>query len=196
MNRRAAAAYGTLAALLFGSTSWAELDAAPLEMDACALLQSAEITATLGLPAEPGIRRDAGMESNGAYSSTCVWMVRFGGTEAASPNAPLGGRSFVILNAMQWPAGSGLARTFLEAFHTAAEAGEIPSRPEPRSFGDEALWWGDGLAVVSGDVGFGLSVFAPALEAEYPGFYEEQLAPKVVDRLDARSRSFDIDHAY
>lgn len=187
MNGRRAAVHCALGALLSASTSVAELDSAPLEIDSCALLQSAEISDALGLPAGPGTRRDAGMEPNGAYSSACFWIVRFGGAETEDPAAPLGGKSFVILNAMQWPTGSGLAHTFLEAFHAAAETGEISARPEPRSFGDEALWWGDGLAVVTGDVSFGISVFAPALEAEYPGFFEEQLARKVLQRLNARN---------
>ena len=35
-------------------------------IDACSLLKAAEIQATVGAPVDPGVRRDAGMESNGA----------------------------------------------------------------------------------------------------------------------------------
>lgn len=158
----------------------------PPDIDACSLLESNEITEVIGLPADPGIRRDAGLQADGSYSSTCLWVVKFGGNEIEDPSAPLGGRSFVILNAIQWPAHSGLARTFLEDFFKAAEIGEIPSTPESRKFGDDALWWGDGLAVVRGDVSFGLSAFVPAVEIDYPGAFEESLAPHIIRRLDAR----------
>jgi hypothetical protein len=154
-----------------------------IQVDACALLTPAEVTQVIGLPVSSGVRRDQGLQPNGSYSSTCVWTINIDLEEPKNPRAPLGGRSFVILNAIQWPAGSGLARTFLEGFHAAAANGEIPSKPVPRKFGDEALWWGDGLAVRVEDVSFGLSVFMPKKKAPRPGHYEEQLAPRIVERL-------------
>jgi hypothetical protein len=161
----------------------AETASGALEINACTLLTDAEISRVVGFPVAKGIRQDEGPQKNRSYSSACVWVV--GGEEdiAENPNAPLGGRSFVILNAMQWPRGSGLARTFLEAFHSAAAHGEIASKPAPRDFGDEALWWGDGLAVRVDDVSFGLSVFIPARKSPQPGQFEEQLAPFVLKRL-------------
>jgi hypothetical protein len=153
-------------------------NAGTTEIDACSLLQPAEITAAISLQAEAGVRRDEGMVPQGAYSSACVWNVL---PEGAAPR-----KSFVIVNAMQWPSGSGKAGTFLDAFRTAAANGEIASQPEPRNFGDEALWWGDGLAFRRGDVSVGISVFVPGLRGERAGQFEEQLAVHILRRLDAR----------
>jgi hypothetical protein len=165
----------------------------PLEIDACALLRAQEISQVLSLPIEEGVRRDAGLDpAQGMYSSTCVWTVASDGS-AVDPAKPLGGRSFVILNAMQWPRGSGQSRTFLDAFREAAASGEISSEPAARDFGDEALWWGDGLAVRRADVSFGVSVFVHGMKAERPGAFEERLAPLILQRLergeDATARS-------
>ncbi len=158
--------------------------ASAAEIDACSLLLAAEISAVLDLPADAGLRRDEGVVPQGAYSSACVWTVRPESAAADDPDAPLGGKSFVILNAMQWPAGSGLARTFLEAFRSAAARGEIASQPVPRDFADEALWWGDGLAFRRGDVSVGISVFVPSRRAARAGHFEEQLAAHILRRLD------------
>lgn len=160
--------------------------AVPPRIDACSLLQQQEIERAIGQPVETGARRDAGMESNGAWSSSCIWMVP--AARAATPDAgkPSGGRSFVILNAMQWPLGSGRAHEFLDSFREAAASGVLPRAPEPRHFGDEALWWGDGLAVRKGDVSFGLSVHVPHAAAEAPGAAEARLAPAVLERLEGR----------
>ena len=153
----------------------------PQPIDACSLLQPSQISAALGLPVEAGTRRDEGIVPQGAYSSACIWPVQ---TDAAA------GRNFVIVNAMQWPAGSGLADTFLEAFRKAAASGEIPSKPVPRDFGDAALWWGDGLALRLGDVSVGISVFVPSLKAQHAergaGYFEERLAPHVLKALERR----------
>jgi hypothetical protein len=158
---------------------------AALTIDACALLVPGEIATVIGLPVKPGVRRDAGLVSNGSYSSACVWEVDAGTSGPADPQAPLGGKSFVILNAMQWPTGSGLAHTFLDSFRQAAADGTIPGKPSARDFGDAALWWGDGLAVCKGDVSFGISVFLPTSAARPPkGVFEEQLAPRILRRLE------------
>lgn len=159
------------------------------EIDACSLLSAAQISRVINLPVEEGVRKDEGLQQNGAYSSACVWVVRRETAAPENPQAPLGGRSFVILNAIQWPAGSGLARTFLEAFHAAAAKGEIASQPVPRQFGDEALWWGDGLAVRTQDVSFGVSVFLPGGPSRSVGFFEEKLAPSILRSLCDRDRA-------
>lgn len=155
------------------------------EIDACTLLTAAEISRAIGLPVDAGVRRDAGMQKNGAYSSACLWTIRTQVAAPDNPAKPLNGKSFVILNAMQWPAGSNLARTYLEDFREASANGVIPGKPVPKSFGDEALWWGDGLAVRKRDVSFGVSVFMPGVDKR-PAEMEEKLAPHILRRLDKR----------
>jgi hypothetical protein len=152
-------------------------------IDACALLQPMEMERVLvGHSVAPGVRNDAGLESNGAYSSTCMWMLRSEGAPAAQQAAR--GRSYVILNVMQWPAGSGKAGSFLESFREAKEAGVLTAPLVPKSFGDEALWWGDGLAVRRRDISFGLSVVVAG--GGVRGVNEERLAPHVLRRIDTR----------
>jgi hypothetical protein len=126
--------------------------------------------------------------TKGAYSSACVWEVEVDNPNRDDPNAPMGGKSFVILNAMRWPAGSGLAHSFLDEFHQAEINHDIPGKTSPRKFGDDALWWGDGLAVCKGDISFGLSVFLPPSDKRPPkGVFEERLAPKILSRLEPAS---------
>ena len=164
------------ACALLGAAAASSAEVPPI--DACSLLKPAEISAALGLQVNEGVRRDEGLVPQGAYSSACVWTVQH----------PAAGKNFVIVNAMRWPAGSGLAGTFLEAFRKAAASGEIPSQPVPRDLGDEALWWGDGLAIRRGDVSVGISVFVPSLKAQRQdsraGHFEERLAAHILERLD------------
>jgi hypothetical protein len=156
---------------------------APL-LDACSLLSSAEISAVLKMPIDVGIRADSGHEGDDSYSSSCIWTIANGKPPLLDPSAPLGGKRFVILNAMRWPAGSTGARSYLEAFREAARKGDIEHTPQPKRFGDEALWWGDGLAVRQGNVGFGISVFL-AEKSDLPETFEESLASLVLRHLTA-----------
>lgn len=153
-------------------------------IDACTLLQPAQIASVIGQPVEPGVPQDAGAESNGAWSSSCIWGLTAERDLPRNPKAPLGGRSFVILNAMQWPVGSGRAHEFLDSFREAAAEGVLASAPSPRKLGDEALWWGDGLAVRKHDASFGLSVHLPKTPPKDRGVWEERLAPLVLAQLD------------
>jgi hypothetical protein len=157
----------------------------PAAIDACALLQRAEITQIIGAPVGEPTRRDAGLASNGSFSSTCIWEIQAANPPPLRADAPLGGKSFVILNAQQWPRGSGLAHTFLDSFREAAKNGDIPNQTTPRKVGDEALWWGDGLAVRRHDVSFGVSVFFAGSKMNHTGAFEEQLAPHILRRLDS-----------
>jgi len=180
---------GALVALLAATATGGAESAPPGTMatiDACSLLDVDDIRAAVGMPVDSGVRRDSGLESNGAYSSSCVWVLRPNVSAAPDPSKPLGGRSFVIMNAMQWPAGSGLAHTFLDSFRQAAADGEIPSQPQARHFGDEALSWGDGLAVRQRDVSFGVSVFIPGESKQRRDALQELLAPSILRRLTAR----------
>ena len=180
------AAAGFAAVWVASTPAWSnqgdDVDTRPAPINACELLSHAAVAEATGVAAEPGIRRDPGYTSDGAYSSVCIWMLD-GANTATDRSAPLGGRSFVMLNAMRWPEGSGLADTFLQAFHEAAAIGEIPRAPAPRDFGDAALWWGDGLAVRAGDVSFGLSVVLRGAEPGHPGEYEERLAPVILRQI-------------
>jgi hypothetical protein len=172
--------------LPFGIAAAAAADPLP-SIDACALITPAEIQSVIGHAVNAGARRDSGLEADGAWSSSCVWTL----TEeavAAQGNvaAPLRGRSFVILNAVQWPLGSGRAREFLDAFHQAAASGVLRQAPSPRKIGDEALWWGDGLAVRKNDVSFGLSVQLRRSKPSFAGVWEEALAPRVLAQIERR----------
>ena len=160
---------------------------ASVAIDACALLRRSEISQAIGAPVGQPARQDAGIEPDGSYSSSCVWEIHAANPANAGASAPLGGKSFVILHAMQWPRGSGLAHGFLDAFRKAAENGDIPAKTIPRNFGDEALWWGDGLAVRKYDVSFGISVFFPGSTVDHTGVLEERLAPHILQRLEKRA---------
>lgn len=161
-------------------------DPAPIPINACAFLQPAEIARMIRAPVGEPTRQDDGLEKNGSYSSSCVWEIRTVNPGRPNADAPLGGKSFVILNAVQWPQGSGRAHLFLDAFREAAQTGDIPGKVSPRTAGDEALWWGDGLAVRRHDVSFGVSVFFPRSKLNHTGVLEERLAPYIVQRIDAR----------
>lgn len=171
-----------IAALATGAAAYAA--ETPLEINACELLTSAEISVAVGLPVDNGRRQDEGMSRDGQYSSTCMWTIE--PVKAPAQTAPGRGRRFVILNAQRWPAGRDMARKFLQAFHESADKGVIANKPVPRKFGDEALWWGDGLAVRRGDVSFGLSVFMPKRNEARTSALEEKLAPLVLRRLDRK----------
>jgi hypothetical protein len=173
-------------ALLSGAMFCAVHAAEPsLEINACELLTPAEITAAVGLPVDQGRRQDEGMARDGQYSSTCFWTIE--PDKVPDQTAPGKGRRFVILNAQRWPAGRDMAKKFLEAFHESADKGVIANQPVPRKFGDDALWWGDGLAVRKGDVSFGISVFMPKRDEARTSVREEKLAPHILKRLDRKS---------
>jgi len=156
-----------------------------LQINACALLLPAEIEQVIGHQVARGTRDDAVMTANGSYSSTCVWEVDPKSPGNPDPSAPMGGKRFVMLLALRWPSGSGLAHTFLDSFRKAAADGTIPGKPLSRNFGDEALQWGDGLAVRKGDVSFGLSVFLQrAGRPRASQRLEERLAPLILHRLE------------
>jgi hypothetical protein len=155
-------------------------------VNACALLKDDEVSAILGVKVLPGERRDEGnVEPNeyvkvGTYSSTCLWRVASDKTN--DPTKPMNGISFAILNAMQWPKGGDDAKKFIQSFHEAAEAGVIDNKPVSLKIGDDAIWWGDGVAVRKGDRSFGISVHLTDGRPKERGM-EEELAKKIAPRI-------------
>ncbi len=146
----------------------------PERLNACDMLEAADVERVIGVPVRTAERRDDGMTKDGAYSSTCFW----GTTEV-----PEMGGTYAILNAMAWPAGSGGGKHFLEEFYHAADAHVIPSQPEPLSYGDESLYWGDGVAVLVGDISFGISVRHSSPDRSIRRIMEEMLAKKILENL-------------
>jgi hypothetical protein len=130
-------------------------------VDACALLTPEEVSEVIGVKVDAGARRDDGWVDNetvhGAYSSTCFWRAT-ADRNMADPSLSMGGASYAILNVFSWPPGSQEAGSFLQKFRDAADSNLIPSKPVPLKIADEALWWGDGVAVKSGNIAFGISV--------------------------------------
>ncbi|MGE4062152.1 MAG: hypothetical protein AB7E79_02185 [Rhodospirillaceae bacterium] len=157
-------------------------------VNACALLTDKEVASTLQLQVAPADRRDDGNLDDrpgyeGSYSSTCVWRVAED-SGRDSVDLPMAGMRFAILNAITWPKGSGKAKNFLQSFHDAAEHDIIPSKPVPlKGIGDDALWWGDGVASRVGDVSFGVSVFLQNGDKVTQRAMEEALARKIASRL-------------
>jgi hypothetical protein len=157
-------------------------------INACTLLTDGEVAAVLGEKVYPGERHDSGSVESGnyvgarAYSSTCLWRVLTKGPPPSDPNKSLGGASYAILNAMQFPAGSGQGKSFLQSFRDAAKEGDIDQSPVALKIADDALWWGDGVAVCKGDRSFGISVHLVGGRPKERSM-EEALAKKVAARL-------------
>ncbi|MDB5394228.1 MAG: hypothetical protein JWM91_1734 [Rhodospirillales bacterium] len=171
---------GAIAVMLTGS-----VHAAPASPSACSLISKDEVAAVVGGKIDVAEPNDAGTTEDGAYSSTCVWKVTGGTALPPKPNAPFGGASFAILNTITWPAGSGMAKKYLEDFRDAAKQNLIDMNPVAVQAGDEALWWGDGVAVRKGDVSFGVSVHV-GTDKKAEQAMEEALARKIVVNFDRK----------
>jgi hypothetical protein len=155
------------------------------EQNACTLIAKEEVARVTGGTVEVGDRRDDGKTEDGAYSSTCVWKVTGLPALPAKPNAPFGGAAFAMLNTISWPAGSGQAKKYLEDFRDAAKQDLIDQTPVTVQAGDEALWWGDGVAFRRGDVSFGVSVHV-GTDKKAEQAMEEALAKKIVANFDGK----------
>lgn len=138
-------------------------------IDACSLLLDSEVRTSVDHDSQAGERDDQGEIEPGTYSSTCLWRLRAGG-------------GFVILNAMRFPAGGEGAQHYLQSFRDAARDGTIDGDPEPIDIGDEALWWGDGVALRKGGTSVGISVHLPG-ERQKERPLEEYLAQTIATRL-------------
>ncbi len=95
-----------------------------------------------------GDRRDSGVESNGAYSSSCVWLLTARPRPHADPRAPLGSEALRDPERRALATGQRWRAPYSRRFARRATIGVIASKALTlRAFGGEALWWGDGLAV-------------------------------------------------
>jgi hypothetical protein len=155
------------------------------EQNACTLIAKEDVAAIVGGTVEAAERNDSGKTEDGAYSSTCLWKVTGLAPLPAKPDAPFGGASFAMLNTISWPAGSGQAKKYLEDFRDAAKQNLIDRKPVPVQAGDEALWWGDGVAFRRGDVSFGVSVHV-GTDKKAEQAMEEALAKKIVATFDGK----------
>jgi hypothetical protein len=152
---------------------------------ACALLTQWQVSEAMKMQVDPGIREDTGRLDGdayqGAYSSTCVWKAA-GDRDAHDLTRPLGGASFAILTVISWPVGVKGAEIFLQSFRDAAQSHIIANAPVPLQIGDEALWWGDGVAVRKHNHSFGISVHLVNGRSKERQL-EEFLAAKVISSL-------------
>lgn len=131
----------------------------PSAIDPCSLLSAAEVSAAMGATVGSGRLTTIGPTRDGAFSTTCLWEVALPPGVVPDPTKSRGGRSFAILNVMNWAGGPGDPRIFLEGFRKAFREKAIGSEPVDLQIGaDEALWWGDGVAARKGQVSFGISV--------------------------------------
>ncbi len=159
-----------------------------MPINACALLSSKDVAATIGKDVTDGERRDDGFIADnpfvtaGTYSSTCFWRV-VDPAFVPDPTLPLSGASFIMLNAMQWPDGDAGAHRFLQGFHDAFEAKAIDNKPIAVDVKDEALWWGDGVAGRKRDRSYGISVHVVGDTKDQERAREVTLAKKIASRL-------------
>jgi len=151
-------------------------------VDACALLSPDDVAAVVGASVEPGQKNDSGQVDGGGYSATCLWKVSGAPVASAAPEAPFSGARFAMLNTITWPAGSGLAQKYLADFYQAAKDNLIDNTPVPVKIGDDALWWGDGVAARKGDISFGVSTHV-GNDKTGERAMEEALARKVASKL-------------
>jgi len=159
-------------------------------IDACALLLDGEIRKAIGQDVHAGERHDMGEvapdigSGKPSYSSTCLWRIKSGNEEPLDPNDPVAGTSFVMVNAIRWSTGVEGAKHYLQSFRDAAEDGTIDHQPSSIDIGDEALWWGDGVALRKSETSVGVSVHLPG-DRRKERLLEEALA-KIVARRTPR----------
>ena len=129
---------------------------APKPVDACTLLTVDEIASVTGQKVGQAIARE-GAAAEGSAPSVCIWRVA-SDSDRATVDAPLQGSNYVMLNAVSWVPGNPGPTKFVQEFRDAAKQNLIDQTPVPVQVGDEALYWGDGVAVRKGTYSFGISV--------------------------------------
>jgi len=158
-------------AILAASLASAGAADAPPDIAACPLLSAGEVGDAFGEAVEAAEQVPMGGGPGRGRQTTCFWTPA-GGAPGAT----------VSLAVWSWPAGHPGAAGFIEAIRGAT----YPDRPAPEAvaIGDEALWDGDRLHVLSGSVAFTLAASLNALDdAPEARPALEALAGSVVERL-------------
>ena len=150
-------------------------------VDACAMLTAEDIAAVTGRKVGSPMRNGGGSTTADSYSSTCVWRLPADADDAAT-DAPLHGSNYAMLNAWSWVPGSDGPKRFLQEFRDAAANNLIDMKPVPLEIGDEALYWGDGVAMRKGRMSFGISVHLVGGKPTEQTM-ESALARKILSRL-------------
>jgi hypothetical protein len=128
----------------------------PTPIDACTFLQTGALKKSLGQRVLPGTRTDDGFTVEGAYSSTCYWQIDHS-THSPARSRLSPASKLVLLNVMHWPTAAATTH-FLQSFRDASADHTIDHQIVPiNGLGDEALWWGDGVAMRIGQLSFGVS---------------------------------------
>ena len=183
---RAPCVLAAFAALAISAGAYAADTPKVAELNACSLIAPADVAAVTGGTIAKSERNDSG-ETNegGGYSSTCIWKIdglpKVPAAKEGAPE-PFGGAPFAMLNTIVWPAGSGRAKNYVNDFRDAAKQDLIDATPVPVKAGDDALFWGDGVAVAKGDISFGVSVHV-GTDKKAEQVMEEALAKKIVPKL-------------
>jgi len=167
--------------LLFALLAIPALADQPAPIDACMLLTADEIAAVTGKKVGVPIPQGGGSTAEDSYSSTCVWRIA-NDSDRATVDAPLQGSNYAMLNAWSWLPGNPGPAKFLQEFRDAAKSNLIDMVPVPVQAGDEALYWGDGVAVRKGSMSFGISVHLQDGKPTEQSM-ETELAKKVLGRL-------------
>ena len=153
---------------------------APKPIDACKLLTADEIAHVTGQKVGQAIPREDAAEE-GSVGSVCIWRVATDSSRA-TVDALLQGSNYVMLDARSWLPGNPGPAKFVQEFRDAAKQNLIDQTPVPVAVGDEAVYWGDGVAVRKGPYNFGISVHLQGGKATEQAM-ETALARKVLERL-------------
>jgi hypothetical protein len=149
-------------------------EAGPGQINACDMISAAEIQRVIGVPVREVQRQDDGITRDGTYSSTCFFN---------TSEDPERGGTYAILNAQIWPEGSAGPEHFLESFYEAAEEHVIPAPPIELPYGDRSVHWGDGVAVMVGNMSFGISVRHSSPDRSIRRLMEEMLAKQILENM-------------
>ena len=178
------AAFAAFGLVAFGLT--ASPATPPASIDACKLLTIEDIASVTGRKVTEPVTAGSESTAEGSISSTCVWKIPgepASGSGETAGDAPLQGSNYAMLNAWSWEAGSNGPANFVQEFRDAGEKDLIPSKPiDIKGVGDDALYWGDGVAVRKGTHSFGVSVHLVGQKATEQSM-EEALARRILARL-------------